>query len=80
MQYLLNEQEYNRLAKADPAAYENIINDLCRDVANHMPIDQDGDLLKAKLPWTCVRDNPHHYCDHCPVKIHCRHSARRFSK
>lgn len=90
MQYILSEQEYIQL-KSEPDVVRHksgvIIQQLCTQVANHMPVPRPWAGKDAEpKPWGCIltpkeltRSNPG-YCDDCPVTEICPHGAKRWSK
>lgn len=76
MQYLLSEEEYEKLTAAPKKVSDlnrEIINQLCIDVATNKPIKYWGNE-EARI-WGCPRskqeDNRTEYCDECPVQEFC---------
>lgn len=81
MQYLLTEEEYEKLSGEKSLVLEKMqfkIDDLCQMVADNMPIKLSPEG-EAK-PWGCIKSKLDHYCDCCPVKNDCNSSLKRFSK
>lgn len=85
MQYLLSEQEYLELknsAAKERASAEKIIQDLCSQVADNLPVvvPWDGGL-NEKLPWGCILTKEGDgVCDGCPVQDVCPHPHKSWSK
>lgn len=86
MQYILTEEEFNRLQaqakKADRFGItDNQLQKLCSEIANTMPVvwGWGGDDPK---PWGCILndDGDEWYCDQCPVSKICPHPHKEWSK
>lgn len=76
MQYILTEEEYDALFNehnAETTRLQNIINDLCRRVAEHEPTNVTPMWSKDPPkfePFGCRHNkikNVWGYCDSCPV-------------
>ena len=83
MQYILSEEEYEKLVKSSKKVTSDgieIINHLCRRIANteHIPVYWDD----KPQPWKCIRDEEEDewYCDQCPVVDICKYRGKHFSK
>ena len=80
MQYILSEKEYNdiqqTIKKVKSESLE-IIEKLCREVANHKPVT----FWSNKEPkiWGCIKDTAS-YCDECPVQDECPYEDKAWSK
>lgn len=86
MQYILTEEEYNKLiadnAKKTFAAKRKFEN-LCQHVADHLPIKGTWGQWKdepMKHPWGCIHSTTDEwYCDDCPMVDYCTMN-KEFSK
>ena len=83
MQYLLSAEEYNALLNREKAIkieLSGIIQDLCIQVCNHLPV-QGYNKDTAPKPWGCVlTSRDRRYCDKCPVRIACPYPNKPLSK
>ena len=75
MQYILTEEEYNKLHKtfkADLNKKQNIINNLCRRVCDNEPIIIDWvDKNKPQIHGCIHSEDSLGYCDDCSVQDYC---------
>lgn len=90
MQYILTQKEYE-LSISEPARIrkemQEIINELCVEVAKHKPIKRLSDTSEDDpRPWGCHVYNEasreisyYGYCDECPVQSYCKNS-KNYSK
>lgn len=85
MQYLLTEQEYQKLtqdSKNKNKISRNVLQDLCTKVADHMPIKWSwGEGKETPKPWGCILTiKSEWYCDDCPVHDMCPNTDKHHSK
>jgi hypothetical protein len=76
MQYILSEEEYKNLLNKEKELkekYKEIINSLCRDVANHKPTFTGWDKKNPTepKPWGCYHYKHYWHCDECSVQKVC---------
>lgn len=83
MQYLLSEDEYNRLKDAPEAVRKEraeTLQRVCTLAATRVPVKgYDGEFR----PWGCLLDDTYseeYCCDLCPVSEDCPHPRKRWSK
>jgi hypothetical protein len=87
MQYILTQEEYDKLLKKGKDLEQKTIDDLqklCTMVADHMPIKnswmEDDEPME---PWRCiltVEEVYEHLCDGCPVQKLCPYKYKNYSK
>jgi hypothetical protein len=80
MQYLLTEEEYNKLKQTqelDLKLKKDGLQKLCTKIANTMLVDEGW--YKGK-PWGCILTHDDWYCDSCPVAGICPHPSKKWSK
>lgn len=84
MQYLLTEEEYQKLKKSaekppiTKATKEELLK-FCKMVAENLPIDLYGDGELS--PWGCIIDSEdEHVCDLCPSRMICPYEYKEWSK
>jgi hypothetical protein len=84
MQYILTEYEY-LILKQEPLDIQReadrVIADLCKQVADHFPIEQSW--KEEKEPWVCIRsmcDGEEHCCGRCPVQDICTYKHKEWSQ
>jgi hypothetical protein len=83
MQYILTQEEYDALVKANETAAieaKSTLQKLCTMVADNMPLDEPNWEGK-KLPWGCILSyKGEHYCDRCPVEELCPYPHKHWSQ
>ena len=84
MQRLLTEDEYQELVHRGDMASEDmqeILQDLCTRVCNHMPVNWGWGEPKDPKPWGCIlTEKGEWYCDSCPVQKVCPNEHKEWSK
>jgi len=84
MQRILTEEEYEALinqGQAERIRLKKVLQDLCIQVANHMPVSRSYSPESAPSPWGCILTNHQmEYCDHCPAKDSCPNDHKEWSK
>lgn len=85
MQYILTQEEYDKLSVRDHTKVvlnKKVLQEFCTMVSNTTPINRSWDK-DDKSPWGCVLDengNGHGYCDDCPAENICPYENKEFSK
>lgn len=84
MQYILTQEEYDKLTKANQAVLnlsKEKLQVLCTKIADTMPINLEWGGQNPK-PWQCIltADFEYHTCDCCPVQDICPNEAKEWSK
>lgn len=84
MQYLLTQEEYNKLqneaARGRELPSDEELQKLCTEIADTMPVVV---MYRDKpSPWGCIltRRRGEWYCDECPVKTICPNKEKEYSK
>ena len=86
MQYILTQQEYDDLRRAQGAletVKKEALQKLCTEAANHIPVKRWGRTSDSR-PWGCILDgeSPNYdgYCDECPAQAVCPHEDKDWSQ
>lgn len=91
MQYILTEEEYNKLRSTQARSLEldkRRLQELCTKIANEMPVTRHWSESDTS-PWGCIiheddSDREHYsnfgYCDLCPVITICPYQFKECSK
>lgn len=87
MQYILTQEEYDGLRRAQGVMQTNKQADLqklCSAAANHIPIAREWAPNEQPAPWGCIldRESPNYrgYCDECPAQSVCPHEYKEWSQ
>lgn len=85
MQYLLSEEEYNKLVNRGKEREEELretLQKLCTMVCDHMPVRREWeDEEEPDRPWGCtLSQEGEWYCDECPVQDECPSNRKEYSK
>jgi hypothetical protein len=82
MQYLLTEEEYQKLqadveiGRRSPS--KTALQKFCTHVADNMPAKVKW--IGEEKPWGCILSRSDWYCDSCPARIICPHPHKEYSK
>lgn len=91
MQYILTQEEYDKLRSLKKQAlelHETKLQVLCTKIANEMPVTRSWSKTDTS-PWGCIihedDSDPEHYdnfgyCDQCPVQEICPYEFKRYSQ
>lgn len=82
MQYILTQEEYNRLTyqtNQEIGELRDEVNELCMRIAVSEPVKRTW--CDETKPWGCIHSevNKADYCDECPVSENC-HMPKSWSK
>lgn len=87
MQYILTQEEYDDLRRAQGVMQTNKQADLqklCSAAANHIPIVREWAPNEQPAPWGCILDsespNYRGYCDDCPAQSVCPHEYKEWGQ
>jgi hypothetical protein len=88
MQYILTEEEYNKLRwdrEYTIGLKKEILQDLCTEIADTMPVKRPYDAPEEEpRPWGCLltmqKKGQEYYCDLCPVQKICPHDDKEWSQ
>lgn len=85
MQYLLTQEEYNKLqneaARGRELPDDKELQELCTEIANTMPVLLSWRPAEEPKPWGCIiTAESVHYCDYCPAKTICPNKEKHYSK
>ena len=85
MQYLLTQEEYNKLqneaARGRELPSDKELQELCTEIADTMPVLLSWRPAEEPSPWGCIMTTKStEYCDHRPVKTICPNKEKKYSK